>query len=725
MSDDHDERRRRDEQQRSAPGTPTHSDAVAPGQVSRSSQLRRRANPEPSPFVAAMRRIASETSLQREAPPVADPTPSTPVQLRSAEPPPPPAADAPKAAESESLVPSDGDAKPALEKLAPHGVPALATGAASDDHVHEAAHRGVTGAGSALPHGDAIQRAFGRHDVSSVKAHVGGEAATASRAIGAEAYATGDHVAFAAAPSLHTAAHEAGHVVQQRGGVQLKGGVGEAGDAYEQHANAVADAVVQGKSAEALLDPYAGGSGGGAAHSAGVQRYEAGEHAKTGDTQDELKKAYAPVQYTVAKTDTLEGIADKLKMTPDELKTANPGKVKKVPAAPGSKKMVDGFAPGDQIGIPQKLNEMARDATKDPSIMITVNGVVLDYGTAIAMGGDLFGSPEEMAKASPEELKAIAALVVEEKQTGKLITTERWMAATHGRYLGLASKNEPHFAPSNPSFVAVSGQSTGDHKQSWESNHRQALDASRAGDKDKALLTNAFADHFLTDSFSAGHLFNKRDVMEKFNSQLPTTGKGDKRKFTEGSEKFFDGVAAAAFVGAVATEFSKYETAERMYGFHPNINSVSRFSSLLQGVHLEKPELLESAVAKGIHDNLNTHPGGIPVDNALGEKWPLSGDGTLNAQTLAIARRAVAQSQQNVIAVYRSPTEPDFAAAFKRVWDFTPRPTAEGRKDVTQAIDGGADINIAQLRAAIVDLIKGNYLTMLEELVKLNKLRKA
>jgi len=206
------------------------------------------ANPEPSPFVAAMRRIASETSLQREAPPVADPTPSTPVQLRSAEPPPPPAADAPKAAESESLVPSDGDAMPPLEKLAPHGVPALATGAASDDHVHEAAQRGVAGAGSALPHGDAIQRAFGRHDISGVQAHVGGEAATASRAIGAEAYATGDHVAFAAAPSLHTAAHEAGHVVQQRGGVQLKGGVGEAGDAYEQHANAVADAVVQGKS---------------------------------------------------------------------------------------------------------------------------------------------------------------------------------------------------------------------------------------------------------------------------------------------------------------------------------------------------------------------------------------------------------------------------------------------------------------------------------------------
>ena len=122
--------------------------------------------------------------------------------------------------------------------------------------VQHAAARGVAGTGNQLPHAEAIQRLFGRHDISSVEAHVGGEAATASRAIGAEAYATGYRVAFASAPSLHTAAHEAAHVVQQRGSVQLKGGVGEAGDAHEQHANAVADAVVQGKSAEALLDRY-------------------------------------------------------------------------------------------------------------------------------------------------------------------------------------------------------------------------------------------------------------------------------------------------------------------------------------------------------------------------------------------------------------------------------------------------------------------------------------
>ena len=129
--------------------------------------------------------------------------------------------------------------------------------------VHAEAARGVRGSGGPLPHQAQIQRAFGAHDVSGVQAHVGGAAAQASEAMGAEAYATGDQVAFKSAPSLHTAAHEAAHVVQQRGGVALKGGVGQVGDAYERHADQVADAVVQGKSAEGLLDSYAGGRSGG------------------------------------------------------------------------------------------------------------------------------------------------------------------------------------------------------------------------------------------------------------------------------------------------------------------------------------------------------------------------------------------------------------------------------------------------------------------------------
>ncbi len=125
------------------------------------------------------------------------------------------------------------------------------------------AAQGVASASSPLPHQEAIQQSFGKHDVSGVRAQVGGDAATASGAIGAEAYATGDRVAFAQAPDLHTAAHEAAHVVQQSHGVNLYGGVGQAGDSHERHADAVADAVVAGRSAEGMLDQYQGGASGG------------------------------------------------------------------------------------------------------------------------------------------------------------------------------------------------------------------------------------------------------------------------------------------------------------------------------------------------------------------------------------------------------------------------------------------------------------------------------
>ncbi len=139
--------------------------------------------------------------------------------------------------------------------------PVQATGGAtlsSPETVHAAAARGLDTPASSLPHLDTIQRSFGHHDVTHVQAHVGGAAAQASAAMGATAYASGNDVAFARAPDLHTAAHEAAHVVQQKGGVQLKGGVGEEGDAYERHADAVADKVVRGESAEGLLDEVAG-----------------------------------------------------------------------------------------------------------------------------------------------------------------------------------------------------------------------------------------------------------------------------------------------------------------------------------------------------------------------------------------------------------------------------------------------------------------------------------
>jgi len=145
-------------------------------------------------------------------------------------------------------------------------------GGAGTGGVHEAAARGVASGGGSLPYGDKVQHSFGAFDVSQVQAHTGSAATQASADMGAEAYATGDHVVFGGSPDLHTVAHEAAHVVQQQAGVALSGGVGQTGDRYEQHADKVADAVVQGKLAEPILSEMTGRGAGGVQQKAKVQQ---------------------------------------------------------------------------------------------------------------------------------------------------------------------------------------------------------------------------------------------------------------------------------------------------------------------------------------------------------------------------------------------------------------------------------------------------------------------
>jgi hypothetical protein len=123
--------------------------------------------------------------------------------------------------------------------------------------IHASAQAGIATSTSRLPFAESIQRSFGRHDISGIRAHTGADAAATAVAMGAQAYATGDHVVLGPGADLHTVAHEAAHVVQQRGGVSLAGGVGAVGDPHEQHADAVAERVVRGESAEVLLDDYA------------------------------------------------------------------------------------------------------------------------------------------------------------------------------------------------------------------------------------------------------------------------------------------------------------------------------------------------------------------------------------------------------------------------------------------------------------------------------------
>ena len=105
------------------------------------------------------------------------------------------------------------------------------------------------------------------------------------------------------------------------------------------------------------------------------------------------------------------------------------------------------------------------------------------YGQATALAGDRFGGPTDF-----------------------LSTSAGWKAASRKQYYGLALGNSTHFHPYAP--------------REWRRYHSRALvHAITAAKKtgldavdglQLALFENAFADHFLHDSFSAGHMgFNR------------------------------------------------------------------------------------------------------------------------------------------------------------------------------------------------------------------------
>ena len=145
----------------------------------------------------------------------------------------------------------------------------------SSHDMRNIAENGTTGTSERLPHLDQIQRSFGpQHNLSSVRAYVGGQAARVAEQLGAEAYTSSSSIGFRKPPDLHTAAHEAAHVVQQRSGIQIPEDLGTKGDVFERHANAIADSVVSGRSSENLLRAYAGTSDHPPVTSPVVQRLE-------------------------------------------------------------------------------------------------------------------------------------------------------------------------------------------------------------------------------------------------------------------------------------------------------------------------------------------------------------------------------------------------------------------------------------------------------------------
>ncbi len=133
------------------------------------------------------------------------------------------------------------------------GVAADETTGVDAELTRVAAAVGLSSEAQAMPHHEAIQAAFGQHDVSDLRAHVDPKAAAAAEVMGVEAFTTGPDVAFAQAPDRAEAAAEAARALWQQQGPEVQGGVAEAGPEAEL-IEAIGERVGEGRTVEALVD---------------------------------------------------------------------------------------------------------------------------------------------------------------------------------------------------------------------------------------------------------------------------------------------------------------------------------------------------------------------------------------------------------------------------------------------------------------------------------------
>jgi hypothetical protein len=330
------------------------------------------------------------------------------------------------------------------------------------------AAEGTAHGGETYPHLERIQQSFGSHNISDIRAHIGGTAAAATTALGAEAFAHGNAVAFRSQPSVWLAAHEAAHVVQQRRGVRVAGGIdGGATDPHEQHANAVADAVVGGRSAEALLSQANGSASAGPS----VQRFVEREHKAIGDEGSGGATYQFPgMELTHGDLVMLSGDH----FTPSDLQ-----------------KLVNVFSP--QPGqLPNTQDEIfcvlvQELGTRDPRF---APGGVWAHWAQLKFSAEVKKSVEE-------------------------------------RYYKLAKNNHEHFPnPRGPGSAGSEGSAGGTYRDMHKQALQEAYKAGRSGTHvGPAVAWEAMGQHFLTDAFAAGHISTPRTaISEYWNKKYPTFG---------------------------------------------------------------------------------------------------------------------------------------------------------------------------------------------------------
>jgi Domain of unknown function (DUF4157) len=314
-------------------------------------------------------------------------------------------------------------------------------------------------------------------DFSDVKIHTGEDAVQMSREMDAQAFTVGNDIYFNSGkynPSSnsgkHLLAHELTHTIQQAG-------------------------------SQATI----------------INRFAESEHKRIGNlatthfpyyaglTTDEVALRSSPKGRKTG--NEFHNLTASLRKNARLLVVGNTGKWMRVIAVSGDS--LDG-----KTNNPVKADGLAGYVSeellkKEPGIfdqqLPLVPGLTLTYGDFTAMGGDhfaKFADLEDKASGADGVAKINKFIdVVDGRRKGEYEDAGTIDAEWAERYKNLAFENIPHFSKGGTAL------------ETWKKNHYQALKGAANGAYmgnfsmvQRAYAINAFGDHFLTDSFSGGHI---------------------------------------------------------------------------------------------------------------------------------------------------------------------------------------------------------------------------
>lgn len=383
-------------------------------------------------------------------------------------------------------------------------------------------------------------------DFDSIRVHhgdaAGGAADLACRALGARAFTVGTDIYFAAGEfrpatrdGLWLLAHEVAHVVQQSAGLVRAPGRGAdfpiplpvplpvtvmpAATAEEPAADAAADALIAGR-------PVTFGvSGGGTGRRPVLQRYMAWEHSMLGDLDPEQVRAAADGDAV-----PVAGYRDLLAELGRAPRQASEGRLRSAyPALEPVRLRGSGLVVTlgelnvlpDYLGRPEDI-ESAPLAFIGPLIQSVRSWSVAELARPAGVRGTRGPLPVTLPRLLPGSLRY--PLLGPLAETAEIAAVSK-LGRRHGfgpakRYSAVLARNSGHFAPFSW------------HR--WRCFHLAAREliarsATEAGAEREALRLRArtwagYADHFLQDSFAAGHLVNKTLVIQWYIEWLATSG---------------------------------------------------------------------------------------------------------------------------------------------------------------------------------------------------------